>query len=219
MKLKGVLAVFCLGVSLVILSGCHRDSETNRSAQEANTDSGKETVDTAPIQAELMRIENDWPRILKQKDIAAVQRVEADDVIIVYPDGALGDKAQDIKDIGSGALTAESWEVTDLKVNVLNKDSAVATGRIIVKNGKYKAPDGKSIEISGQYRFIDTFARRNGEWKLVAGASVPVRQPGPSASPTTNASPAVKTSPATVASPGSQASPATKPSPAAKSTP
>lgn len=219
MKRKGVLAVFCLGVSLVILSGCHPDSETNRSAREANTNSGKETVDTAAIQAELMRIENDWPRILKEKDIAAVQRVEADDVVIVYPDGALGDKAQDIKDIGSGALTAESWEVTDLKVNVLDKDSAVVTGRIIVKNGKYKAPDGKSIDISGQYRFIDTFARRNGEWKLVAGASVPVRQPGSSASPTTTASPAVKTSPATAASPGTQASPATKASPAAKSTP
>ena len=219
MKREGVLAVFCLGISLMILNGCQPATETNRSAQEANTNSGKETVDTASIQAELMRIENDWPRVIKEKDVAAVQRVEADDAVFVYPDGSLGDRAQDLKDMETGALSAESWEVADLKVNVLDKDSAVVSGRSIVKNGKYKAPDGKSIDISGQYRFIDTFARRNGEWKLVAGASVPVRQPGASASPTTTASPAAKTSPATSASPATRASPATKPSPATKATP
>jgi ketosteroid isomerase-like protein len=219
MKRKGVFAVFCLVVSLVTLSACQPATETNRSAQEANTNAGKETVDTASIQAELMRIENDWPRVIKEKDVAAVQRVEADDAVFIYPDGSMGDRAQDIKDMESGALSADSWEVTDLKVNVLDKDSAVVSGRSIVKNGKYKTPDGKSIDISGQYRFIDTFARRNGEWKLVAGASVPVRQPAAAASPATSASPAAKTSPATAASPATHASPATKASPAAKTTP
>jgi hypothetical protein len=220
MKRKGVLAVFCLGFSLMILSGCQPATETNRSAQEANTNSGKETVDTASIQAELMRIENDWPRVVKEKDVAAVQRVEADDAVFIYPDGSMGDRAQDVKDMETGALTAESWEIADLKVNVLDKDSAVVSGRSIVKNGKYKMPDGKVIDISGQYRFIDTFARRNGEWKLVAGASVPVRQPAAAASPTTTASPAAaKTGPATAASPATHASPATKTSPATKATP
>jgi ketosteroid isomerase-like protein len=219
MKRKGVLAVFCLGFSLVILNGCQPGTETNRSAQEANTNSGKETVDTASIQAELLRIENDWPRVIKEKDVAAVQRVEADDAVFVYPDGSLGDRAQDIKDMETGALSAESWEVTDLKVNVLDQESAVVSGRSIVKNGKYKTPDGKTIDISGQYRFIDTFARRNGEWKLVAGASVPIRQPAAAASPAISASPAAQTSPAKAASPATRASPATKASPATTATP
>ncbi|MDQ2922621.1 MAG: nuclear transport factor 2 family protein, partial [Acidobacteriota bacterium] len=155
---------------------------------------------------------NDWPRVIKEKDAEAVRRVEAEDVVVVYPDGGLGDKTQDVKDIETGALSADSVEMADLKVNVLSGDAAVVSGRMIVKKGKYKTPDGKSIDISGQYRFIDTFAKRNGEWKLVAGASAPVRQPVPAASPT--ASPAAKSSPATMASPAAKASPAKKASPA-----
>ena len=205
MNRKAFLAVFSL-VFLMFLASCQPAApETNRAA--ATNNSGTETVDTAAIEAELLRIENDWPRVIREKDVAAVRRVEADDVVLVYPDGSTGGKTQDISDLESGAMTAESIEMADVKVNVLDKDAAVVTGRVIIKNGKFKLPDGKTIDITGQYRFIDTFARRNGEWKLVAGANVPVREPGPAASPA--ASPAAKASPA--ASP--KASPATKASP------
>ena len=197
MKRKAFLAIGPVAILGVFLVACQPAApETNRSAAPT-----PETVDTAAIQSELLRIENDWPRVIREKDVAAVRRVEADDLIIVYPDGTVGDKAQDIKDIESGALTAESTEMADLKVNVIDKDAAVATGRVIIKNGKFKMPDGKSIDISGQYRFVDTFARRNGEWKLVAGASVPVRDPGPTTSASPGASPAAKASPSAPARP------------------
>ncbi|HKO97224.1 MAG TPA: nuclear transport factor 2 family protein [Pyrinomonadaceae bacterium] len=207
MKRKAFLAIFLAAVFAAVLTGCQPAApETNRSAAPVAT---PETVDTAAITTELMRIENDWPRVIREKDVAAARRVEADDVIIVYPDGNAGDKTQDLKDIESGAMTAESVEMADLKVNVIDKDAAVATGRVIIKNGKFKMPDGKTIEISGQYRFVDTFARRNGEWKLVAGASVPLRVPIAEASPAAGASPASKASPA--------AAPA-RPSPTARAT-
>lgn len=218
MKRKGFLAIFCLVFSLAVLNACTQAPDTNRNA-EANTNSAKETVDTASIQTELLRIENDWPRVVKEKDVAAVRRVEADDAVFVYPDGTLGNKDQDIKDMETGALSADSWEMLDLKVNVIDNDAAVVSGRSVVKNGKYKMPDGKSIDISGQYRFVDTFARRNGEWKLVAGASAPVREPVASASPSASASPASKASPATAASPAAKTAPAAKTTPVTAASP
>lgn len=208
MSRKGFSVALSLLFSVVLLSGCQPAKETNI-APGPNTNSGKETVDKAAIEAALLRIENDWPRVMKEKDAEAVRRVNADDVILVDPDGVLKDKAQDVKDIESGALSEASVEMADLKVNVLSGDAAVVVGRIIVKSGKYKTPDGKSIDISGQYRFVDTFAKRNGEWKLVAGASVPVRQPVAAASPTV--SPAAKASPTITASPAVKASPASTP--------
>jgi ketosteroid isomerase-like protein len=202
MNRKAFLVIFSL-VFLMCLTSCQPAApDTNRSAAPAST---PETVDTAGIQAEILRIENDWPRVIREKDVAAVRRVEADDVVVVYPDGSTGGKAQDIADIESGAMTAESVEMADLKVNVIDKDAAVATGRVIIKNGKFKMPDGKTIDISGQYRFVDTFARRSNQWQLVAGASVPVREPGPAASPAASpkASPAAspRSSPAARVSP------------------
>ena len=176
------------------------------------------TPDKAAIAAELTKIENDWPRIIKEHDAAAVRRVEADDAVFIYPDGSLGDKAQDIKDMEAGALSADSWEVSDLKVNVLDNDSAVVSGRSIVKGGKYKMPDGKTQDISGEYRWIDTYARRNGQWQLVAGATTPVMK-GAIAAPTPKASPSSSASPAMKATPAAKASPLAKPSPAAKTSP
>ena len=95
---------------------------------------------------------------------------------------------------GIGALSADSWEVADLKVNVLDKDSAVVSGRSIVKGGKYKMPDGKTQDISGEYRWIDTYARRNGQWQVVAGASTPVMK-GPAGKPTPSPAPRFRTEP------------------------
>ena len=217
MKRKGFGVVLALVFSLTLLSGCQKAAEdTNRVVAPSPT---TETIDTAAIEAELRRIENDWPRVVKEKDVAAVKRVEADDAVFVYPDGTVGDKTTDVKDMENGALSADSWEMTDLKVTVLNKDAAVVSGRSVVKNGKYKMPDGKSIDISGQYRFIDTFARRNGEWKLAAGASTPIREPAAMASPSVKPSPAVTPSPAMRPSPETTASPAARPSPRIKIVP
>jgi hypothetical protein len=113
----------------------------------------------------------------------------------------------------AGSLSADSWEVLDVKVNVLDNDSAVVNGRNIVKGGKYKMPDGKVQDISGEYRWVDTFARRNGQWQVVAGAATPVQKgaaatPTPKASPSPGASPAMKPIPSPRITPVPKAAPA-----------
>jgi hypothetical protein len=206
MKQKaGWLGLLLVG-SLMFFSACQKAAENSGKVAASPT---AETVDTAAIEAELMKIENDWPRIIKEKDVATVKRIEAEDAVFVYPDGGIGDKAKDVKDMETGALSADSWEVLDLKVTVLNKDAAIVSGRSVIKNGKYKLANGKSLDISGQYRFIDTYARRNGQWQEVAGASTPIVEPETTASPV--AIPAAKPSPSMEASPATIASPAAKP--------
>src|SRR6266404_2342935 len=188
------VAMFLLATALMAFSqfGCASPQNTNTNTVSIATPTP--APDKAAIEAELTRIENDWPRIIKEHDVATVRQIEADDAVFVYPDGSVGDKAQDVKDMESGALSADSWEVADLKVNVLDQDSAVVTGRSIVKGGKYKMPDGKVQDISGEYRWVDTFARRNGQWQVVAGAATPV-QKGAAATPTPKASPSPGASP------------------------
>lgn len=211
MKRTVFLGACSLGLSVLLLGACQPAANTNQPV--VVTSPSPERVDTVSIQTELLRIENDWPRIIKEKDTAAVERIEADDAVFIYSDGSLGNKAQDLKDIGGGSLTADSWQVAELQVTVIDADSAFAIGRNIITNGKYKMANGKTVTIPSQTRFVDTYARRNGEWKLVASASVPVM------APTASASPAMTASPAMAASPAMKASPATKPSPAMTHTP
>lgn len=206
------LATLLVATVLVVFSqfGCASPQNTNTAV---STPTPAPTPDKAAIEAELTKIENDWPRIIKERDVATVRRIEADDAVFVYPDGSLGDKAQDVKDMEAGSLSADSWEVLDVKVNVLDNDSAVVNGRNIVKGGKYKMPDGKVQDISGEYRWVDTFVRRNGQWQVVAGAATPVQKgaaatPTPKASPSPGASPAMKPIPSPKITPVPKAAPA-----------
>ncbi|MEA2205424.1 MAG: hypothetical protein QOE77_2200 [Blastocatellia bacterium] len=202
-------AVALLGLTL---TGCQPAAEPTNTAPPVVRET---PPDVAGISAEIMRIENDWPRVIKEKDVEAIRKVEADDYFGVVPDGTVSNKELDIKDATAGNMTAETAEVADIKVTILDNDAAVANGRTILKGAKYKMPDGKSMDISGEYRFVDTFARRNGEWKLVASAAVRVMNPSPAASPTPKASPA-----AAAATPATKATPAAaKPSPATKAVP
>lgn len=189
-------------------------SENANTTTTAVTATPMPTPDTNAIVAEIMKIENDWPRIIRERDGAAVRRLEADDVMIVYPDGSAGNKEQDIKDIEAGMITFDSWDITDMKVNVIDNDAAVATFLITVTNGKLKTPDGRTQDISGKYRAMDTFARRNNQWQVVASAITPLsRSAAAAASASPKASPGATASPATKASPAPRVSPTRRPPP------
>src|SRR5882672_4863286 len=120
-----------------VFFGCAGPQNSNTNTNAIAAPSAEPTPDKAAIEAELTRIENDWPRILKERDVATIRKVEADDILLIYPDGSAGSKDQDMKDIESGALSADSWEVADLTVNVLDNDSAIVRLRTTVKGGKY----------------------------------------------------------------------------------
>jgi len=200
---------------------CTPSGNTNTTTTTAVTATPAPTPDTNAIVAEITKLENDWPRIIRERDVAAVRRLEADDVMLVYPDGSAGNKEQDVKDIEAGMISFDAWDISELKVNVIGNDAAVATFLITVTNGKLKTPDGKTQDISGKYRAMDTFARRNNQWQLVASAVTPLsRAAAAAASASPKASPGATASPATKASPAPKASPTRRtPPPAPASTP
>lgn len=215
--MRRYLSVVILVLATALLAsfqfGCAAPQDSNINAIAAATPAP--TPDKAAIERELLRIENDFPRVLKERDADAIRRVEADDLVEILPDGSTSTKEQDIADIQAGNTSADSWEVVDAKVTVLDADAAFVTGRTVVKGGKSKGPDGRSVDISGEYRFLDTFARRDGQWKLVATAIMKIQKPGasptPKASPSPSPSPAMKPTPAAKPSPSVKSSPAMKP--------
>ncbi len=216
MKKFTSVAVLSLAAALFSFSqfGCASPQPTV--STNANMATPAPTPDKAAIEAEILKIENDWPRIIKEHDVATVKKIEADDAVFIYPDGSIGDKATDVKDMEAGALTADSWEISEIKVIVLDGNTAVAMGRNIVKNGKYK---GQPMPYA-DFRFIDTFARRSGQWQVVAGAAIPLMKstasPTPKASPSPSASPAMKASPSVKPTPDARATPSAKSTPAMK---
>lgn len=119
-------------------------------------------------EAALMKMERDAAAALTKRDIAGFGSIMAEDAVFTGPDGAVQSKAQLLADVKAGELVIESTNISDLKVRVFG-DSAVATYATTDK-GKYKGRD-----ISGRYRWTDTFVRRGGKWQIVAGQGTPIQ--------------------------------------------
>jgi len=200
-----------------VFSSCSRNSNDNN----PSVVSAEPTPDKAAIEAQLRALEYDWPRILKERDGAAIRKLEADDIMILSPDGSDGSKEGDIRDIESGQMSADPQEISDVIVNVLDNNSAVVRSRTTVKGDNHVLSDGKCQTVVHEFRTIDTFVRRNGQWQIVASATVPVRNPAPATtpsgtpgasaspngSPTTNTLPTLKTFPVKPGSPGKNPTP------------
>lgn len=187
---RSALALFMI-VLAVVLAGCQPAApETNRNDSIAAASPAKETFDAAAIEAELLKLEREWADSVKTKNGDAVRRIVADDAVLVYPDGTAATKAIEVQTIESGAITADSFEMIDPKVTVLDADAAYIAGRSTIKNGKYTDPNTKrTINISGEYRFLDVYAKRGGRWQVVASQATPITAPSPSPSPTAYPSP------------------------------
>ena len=179
----GLVFVVC---SLVLgLAGCQPAApETNRNATTASAAPAKESFNPATIEAEVLKTERDWFKAGETYDVEAIKRIVAEDAVLVYPDGTLGTKADEVRIAESKAITSEGFELMEPKVTVLSADAAYITGRSRFKKGTYKEPNmKKAIDISGEYRFLDLYAKRNGTWQVIASQATRIAVPEASPKP------------------------------------
>jgi len=204
-RTANMLALYAILLTVMLALGACQSAapDTNRSAGP-NASPSKEPFNPAAIETEVLRLDKEWANLIKTRDLDALRRIEADDIVLTYADGTTGTKADEIRDVESGNVTVDSFEVLEAKAIVLSAESAVVTGRSVIKNGKVKAAGGKQIDISGEYRFTDVFAKRNGTWQVVISQATRIdpealkamAKPSPSTSPaTTGASPAASKTP------------------------
>jgi len=108
-----------------------------------------------------------WAESVATNDASVVKRILADDVVWVL-DGEILDKAQAVKQAANGPYDFVSDHLDYANVRFFG-DIAVVQGSetLTHKDGK------KSHSV-----WIDTWARRNGEWQIVAAedVTVPIKQ-------------------------------------------
>jgi len=173
-----LLAVMALFGLVMVQAGCQKAVAPPTNRADAGATATPEKIDTAANQAELIKLERDWADAVKNGDADTVRRVMADDIVIINPDGSTSTKAEEVEAVQARVVTIESWDISEPKVTVLDANNAFVTGRGLIKNGKSKVPNSKkSIDISGEYRFLDVYARRNGKWQAVASQTTPIATP------------------------------------------
>ena len=96
-----------------------------------------------------------------QNDVAALDKMLADDFVFTSSRGIAVTKGQELADIRSGEMRTESAAVDELRVRVRG-DAAVVTARATLK-GVWHGQD-----FSGRYRVTATWVKEKGHWRLLA---------------------------------------------------
>ena len=151
--MKSILTVAVLIITtLSIASGQTKD--------KSNKQSGN-------VEQNLMHIEQELLDSILKGDASVNERYLSDTYIFTGPDAVIVDKTRMIADLKSGDLKIESSTPDDMKVQVYGNAAVVTYGS--TDKGTYKGKD-----LSGKYRWMDVFVKRNGRWQLVPGQGTPV---------------------------------------------
>lgn len=126
------------------------------------------------VEHEIRKLEREWFDSYVRGDRAAFDRIVADDVVITYGNGSVGNKSQAIAEIKAPADSSYSLTGDDIQVRVYG-ETAIVTGRVTEK-GTF---NGRSL--NSQSRYTDVWVRRNGRWQVVAAQNTRLPQERPAA--------------------------------------
>jgi ketosteroid isomerase-like protein len=115
----------------------------------------------------LIRIQREWAEARVKGDSSYARSVEANDCTIVWPDGSIENKQQDLQTM-IGDIVFTEFKVDDLGVRLYGD-----TG-IVVGQGTIRAHKGKQDLLRGKFVWTDTFVKQGGEWKVLASQITPV---------------------------------------------
>src|SRR6266513_3502554 len=131
----------------------------------------KGTGATADVEATVKKIEQELLDGILKSDTSAAEKYLTSDYLGVGPDGATQNKAEFLSDIKSGTLKLESSKYSDIKVQAGDADMAVVMYRSNDK-GTYKDKD-----ITGEYRWLDVFVKRDGKWQIAIDQGTKIAKP------------------------------------------
>jgi hypothetical protein len=120
----------------------------------------KEKGATADVDATVKKIEQAILDGILKSDTSLFEKYVSSDYLGVGPDGVTQNKSEFLSDVKSGALKLESSKESEMKVLVAGADMAVVVYRTNDK-GTYKGKD-----ITGEYRWVDVFVKRDGQWQI-----------------------------------------------------
>jgi uncharacterized protein (TIGR02246 family) len=150
----------------LLIGACNGGTTNTNAPKNANVN----TATTAPAannEADVKKLIGDLAAALGKNDAAALDKIYADDYVLVQQDGNVATKAERVGAIKSGDLKFENVEFKNVKVRSYG-DSAVA---LADSSGK-STNKGKTVETA--YRITFVAHKTKDGWRLVSAHLSPM---------------------------------------------
>ena len=119
----------------------------------------------------ILQLESEGREATLKNDLAANERLLADNWININPDGSVTTKSKLLELLKAGSFRILSIENDEVLVRVFG-DAAVVTGRSTTK----RTGEGDEV-ITRQVRFTRVYARNKGQWRVASAHNTLIGQP------------------------------------------
>jgi ketosteroid isomerase-like protein len=126
-------------------------------------------VGDANLKDEVLKAEEARNQALPNGDVAALDRIYADDLVYTNATGALLTKAQHLANLKDRTLNFRSFKHDDVQVHV-HGNTGIVTGI------STSAVDYKGTISNSPRRFVNVYVKQDGRWLCVAHMETPVAQ-------------------------------------------
>lgn len=116
---------------------------------------------------EVVQTEREWVEAHRQLDIAALERMMADEYKHIRADGVVVGKAEDLASYQTGDRYWDFAESDEYDIQLYG-DTAVLIGR-----WRARGVNGEE-RFDYAARFISVYVKRDGRWQMVAAQSTPI---------------------------------------------
>ena len=117
---------------------------------------------------QITALEEAWVSAAQKSKADAIGEMLADDFTMTTPSGHLSPKDEFVSQFRDGIVVIETAKLEEIEVRVYG-NAAVATGMLTIKG------HAQDQDLSGSYRFTDTFVKRDGKWMKVAAQFTGIR--------------------------------------------
>lgn len=170
-----ICLISLLTAASLMLVSCGGPAANNAGNKPANAGNSANNAAAAPapnaaaLEADLKKMTTDMAASLLKNDVAAMEKMYAENYQFVGPDGAVSNKTQRLDAMKSGDTKYESITFDDISV----RTNPEGTGAIVISKGTVK---GKNMgrKADGQYRVSHVWSKTKDGWQLVNGQTTPL---------------------------------------------
>lgn len=150
----------------------------NKPANAANNATATAPANTAAIEADLKKMTTDMAASLVKNDIAAMEKIYADNYMFIGPEGVVATRAQRVEAMKTGDTKYETITYDDISV----RSNPEGTGAVVISKVNVKGKNmGKPVE--GNYRVTHVWSKTKDGWRMVNGQTTPIAAAATDAKP------------------------------------
>jgi ketosteroid isomerase-like protein len=129
----------------------------NRRPSDSPPSSGADTSEEAVV----LRVQREWMEAVRDKDVAALDHILADDYTYTDSRGRVSTKADSLRQARATGGRMKAFHTSEAKA-LVHGDVAVVTGRVRIEGEAGGEP------YDAEVRFTDVLARIDGRWRAIA---------------------------------------------------